>query len=66
MIQLTPKRLNEIEVQLMNIQYELQHIIPVHESIKNSSNMAQRNIVESIAEARNALQYLMKSIQTTL
>ena len=66
MAQLTPERLNELEIQLMNIQHELQHIIPVHESIKNSSNMAQRHIVGSIAEARNELQYLVKSIQATL
>lgn len=66
MAQLTPERLSEIEVQLMNLQHELQHIIPVDESIKNSANMAQRHIVGSIAEARNELQYLVKSIQATL
>lgn len=66
MSSLTPERLSEIEAQLMNIQHELQHVIPVHESIKGSSRQAQSDIIRNIADARNDLIYLVGSIQATL
>ncbi len=65
MSKLTPQRLSEIEKELMNLQHELQTVMIVDDSIKNSANAAQRHIVGSIAEARNELDYLIKSIKAT-
>ncbi|AQW89009.1 hypothetical protein pEaSNUABM50_00506 [Erwinia phage pEa_SNUABM_50] len=58
-------RLNEIQVELMKIQHELQTVIRVDDSIQKSVNYAQRFIVGGIADARNELQYLIKSIEAT-
>lgn len=62
---LTPERLEEIENQLMNLQHELQTVIRVDSSIQQSVNRAQWHIVGSIAEARNELTYLAKSIKVS-
>ncbi|SOK58756.1 hypothetical protein [Yersinia phage fHe-Yen9-04] len=58
-------RLNEIQIELMKIQIELQTVILVDDSIQESTNHAQRVIVGGIANARNELQYLIKSIEVT-
>lgn len=65
MSKLTPERLSEIETQLMNLQHELQTVMIVDDTIKNSAKAAQSHIVGSIAEARNELDYLIKSIRAT-
>ncbi|AFC21929.1 hypothetical protein GAP32_471 [Cronobacter phage vB_CsaM_GAP32] len=65
MSKLTPERLSQIENQLMNLQHELQTVIIVDDSIKKSAYASQNHIVGSIAEARNELNYLIKSIKAT-